>query len=231
MKIACSQCGAELTVLETEYYLRCPYCEANITLTGSEELPFLVVPAVSEEHARRLFPSKAVFEIELRYFPYADGERGPVPVFSQPFPELDGYRPPSGDRKVFSAEMVDPDQIVPADDDALAGQSLGRGSTVLHPFYLVMLAMEGFNQGVLVDGVSGKTVGPSPLQAEYRPEVPSRSFLLALLLGFPAAAAAYWLLGAAGAQGGARAFTSLLAAVGGSWAGLKLLGGRSDGNG
>ncbi|MFO7949969.1 MAG: hypothetical protein R6U36_06330 [Candidatus Fermentibacteraceae bacterium] len=224
MKTSCSQCGAELTVMETEYYLRCPYCEASIMVTEVEDLPFIVVPSAGEEAVRRMFPAGAIAELELRYFPYADGPAGPVPVFSQPFPELEEFRPPAGDRKVFSEELAGPDQIIPMDDDILARRELSRSGTVLHPFWLVMLKLEGYSQGVLVDGVSGRIVGDNPLEGETAPEVPSRTFLLCLLLGLPCAALVYWLLHAAGTGGSARAFATILAAAAGSFVALRLFG-------
>jgi hypothetical protein len=230
MRISCSQCGAELTVMETEYYLRCPYCEASITVTTVEDLPFIVVPSVGEEAVRRLFPAGAIAELELRYFPYADIPAGPLPVFSQPFPELEEYRPPAGDRKVFSDELADPDQTIPIDEDILGEHDLQRGSTVLHPFWLVMLKMEGYGQGVLVDGVSGRIVGGNPLEGEASPEVPSRTFLYSLLLGVPCAAVVYWLAGSAGAGGGTTAFLTLLAAAGGSFGALRLFSGGEERN-
>ncbi len=231
MKISCSQCGAELTVLETEYFLRCPYCEASITVTAAENLPFIVVPAVGEEVARRLFPTGALAELELRYFPYSDEPSGLTPVFSQPFPELDDYRPPAGDRKVFSDELADPAQVIPIDEDILRERSLERSSTVLYPFYLAMLKLEGFSQGVLVDGVSGRIVGDNPLEGEAAPEVPSRTFLLGLLPGVPCAALVYWLAGSAGAGGGGRTLLTLIAAAAGSFGSLRLFSGRDAASG
>ena len=224
MKISCSQCGADLTVLETDYYLRCPYCEASVTITAVEDLPFIVVPSVGEEAVRRLFPAGAIAELELRYFPYADGPSGPIPVFSQPFPELEDFRPPAGDRKVFSDELADPDQIIPMDEDILSERELSRSGTVMHPFWLVMLKLEAYSQGVLVDGVSGRIVGDNPMEGETSPEVPSRTFLLCLFLGLPCAALAYWLLHAAGVGGSAKAFVTLLSAAAGSFAALSVFG-------
>jgi hypothetical protein len=231
MKVSCTQCGAELTVLETDYYLRCPYCEASITVTAAEDLPFIVVPAAGEEAVRRMFPAGAISELELRFFPYLDGGGGLRPVFSQPFPELEDYVPPAGDRKVFAESLAGPDQIIPIDDDLLEDTGSGRGSTVLHPFYLVMLGMEGFSQGVLVDGVSGKVVGDNPLEGGTAPELPSRVFLRSALVGIPAAALVYALLASAGTGGGTLAFLTLLTAAGGSWAGMSLLGVREDSDG
>ena len=231
MKISCSQCGAGLTVLETDYYLRCPYCEANITITTAEDLPFIVVPAAGEEVVRRLFPSGSIRDLELRFFPYSDQGAGLSPAFSQPFPEMEGYVPPAGDRKVFSESLASPDQIIPIDDDLLEDAGGRRGGTVLHPFYLVMLDTEGFSQGVLVDGVSGKVVGDSPLEGNDAPRIPSRIFLRSLLLGLPAAALVYWLLAAAGTGGSTLAVLTLLAAAGGSWAGMTLLAGGGEGDG
>jgi len=161
LRISCSQCGAEHTVLESEFYLRCPYCDATILVNPPENTPVLVAPEVTAEEASRLFPAGTVSSVEIRYFPYLEGDenQGLSPCFSQPWSELDGYTPPAGDRRLFDSSLTDPELLIPFDRDM---EETG-GRIVYHPFLILMLRMEGYGEGVLVDGVSGRLLGESPL--------------------------------------------------------------------
>lgn len=164
MRINCTQCGAEQVVIESDFFLRCSYCDARIIVDPPENTPALVESSVSEEFARRLFPSGMVSSVEMKYFPYletgASSSREIQPCFSQPWQELEDYIPPSGDRKVFDESLAEPDQLIPFDRD-MAEESSGR--VIFHPFYIVMLNLEGYREGILVDAVSGKIIGESPV--------------------------------------------------------------------
>ncbi len=161
MRIKCSQCGADLVVLESDFLLRCPYCDARILVQPPTDTTFIVSPSVNDEYVSRLFPSGMAGSVELMYFPYLEtaGDRKLIPCFNQPWHELEDYTPPDGDRKVFDEDMVDPDSTIPFDRD-LTEEVEGR--LVFHPFFVVMLNLEGYREGMLVDGVSGKMLGEVP---------------------------------------------------------------------
>lgn len=165
MKINCTQCGAEQVVIESNFFLRCPYCDARIIVDPPENTPALVEPAVSEEYVRRLFPSDMVSSVEVKFFPYLEkvlsSGREIQTCFSQPWQELEDYIPPSGDRKIFDESLAEPDQLIPFDRD-MAEESGSR--VIFHPFYVVMLKLEGYGEGILVDAVSGKIIGETPFK-------------------------------------------------------------------
>lgn len=192
MKVSCSQCGAGHVVLESDFFLRCPYCDARIVVNPPANTPVLVVPSVDPEEASRLFPPDAVASMALRYFPYVEeeGGRNLRSCFSQPWSDLEGYVPPGGDRRVFDESLIDPEQLVPFDR-----ASAGSGRIVFHPFLVVMLRLEGYGEGVLVDAVSGKLLGASPLVGPgAKPERSLSALFLSVLGGGLAAATPVFLL-------------------------------------
>ena len=154
-------------VLESNFFLRCPYCDARIIVDPPENTPALVEPSVSEEYVRRLFPSGMVSSLEIKFFPYLEtgtsSSRKVQPCFSQPWQDLEDYLPPSGNMKIFDESLAEPDQLIPFDRD-MAEESSGR--VIFHPFYIIMLNMEDYSEGLLVDGVSGKVIGEPPVTAE-----------------------------------------------------------------
>ncbi len=186
MKISCTQCGAEQVVLESNFFLRCPYCDARIIVDPPENTPALVEPAVSEEYVRRLFSSGVVSSVEVKFFPYLEkvlsSGREIQSCFSQPWQELEDYIPPSGDRKIFDKSLAEPDQLIPFDRD-MAEESGSR--VIFHPFYVVMLKLEGYGEGLLVDGVSGKIIGEPPVIEEQNDSGQNlyRTFLITLAAG------------------------------------------------
>ena len=161
MRVRCTQCGAALRVLENDFYLRCPYCEACVVVRTDGGMPSVVKPVKEREQVERLFPSGAVESVQLRYFPYTGTGEGLVPVFNQPFDELLGYSPPSGDRTIWDEGDLPPEIMIPVDESG----SESIESIVFHPFFLVMLSGKGYSQGVLVDGVSGKLLTANPLDS------------------------------------------------------------------
>jgi len=154
-------------VLESNFFLRCPYCDAKIIVDPPESTPVLVDASVSEEYARRLFPSGMVSSVDVKFFPYLETgtstARKVQPCFSQPWQDLENYLPPSGNMKVFDESLVTPDQLIPFNRD-MTEESSGR--VIFHPFYVVMLNMEGYSEGLLVDAVSGKVIGEPPVTTE-----------------------------------------------------------------
>jgi len=165
VKVSCSQCGSEQVVMESDFFLRCPYCDARIIVAPPRSAPAIVQPSITEEYVRRIFPSGMVLSLDKSYFPYIEAGEGTsmrlVPCFSQPWQELESYRPPAGDRKVFDESMAEPGEIIPVNRDL--AEELG-GRLVFHPFFVVMLKLRGYGEGVLVDGVSGKLLGEPPLE-------------------------------------------------------------------
>ena len=196
MKINCTQCGAEQVVIESNFFLRCPYCNARIIVDPPENTPALVEPAVREEYVRRLFPSGAVSSVEMKFFPYLEkivpSGREIKPCFSQPWQELEDYLPPSGDRKIFDESLAEPDQLIPFDRD-MAEESGSR--VIFHPFYVVMLKLEGYGEGLLVDGVSGKVIGEPPVTEEQNDSGQNlyRTFLITLAAGLVFTVPVYFL--------------------------------------
>lgn len=196
MRITCSQCGSEQVVMESDFLLRCSYCGSRIMVQTPAGTPAMVRAAVDEETARRAFPPGMVISIERRYFPYLEtGEgssRSRVPCFSQPWQELDTYRPPDGDRVVFDESMAVPGDIIPLDRDLLEST---EGRLVLHPFFVVMLRLPGYSEGMLVDGVSGRLLGEVPLQDGGKADDRGlgKLFLAVLALGMLVSVPAYIL--------------------------------------
>ena len=184
MKISCTQCGAEHLVMESDFYLRCPFCDARIVVSLPRGTPAMVRTSVSEEYVRRLFPPGMVLSVRLLYFPYIEtgngASRSLAPCFSQPWQELDSYRPPDGDRMVFDESMAEPGGIIPFDREMLDS---AEGRLVLHPFFVVMLKLTGYSEGMLVDGVSGNALGDIPSEQDETADGKSleKLFLKALL--------------------------------------------------
>lgn len=187
MKINCTQCGAEHMVIESDFFLRCPYCDARIVVDPPADTPKLVMASVSPEYVRRLFPPGMVISLEKKYFPYYEMDQSLkgktlISCFSQPWQDLERYSPPAGDRRVFDQSIAEPCEFIPFDRDQIDEASVG---IVFHPFYIVMLKLEGYSEGVLVDAVSGQLLGESPVTddaASKEMELP-KLFFLTLIAG------------------------------------------------
>jgi hypothetical protein len=106
---------------------------------------------LSEKDLLRLFPAGAVASASLYWFPYDPEslER----VFTQPYPEMGSYHPPSGDRRIWDGSSLG-ETVIPVDPD-LAGEH----GVVFHPVWVAINGSSG--QGALVDGVSGRFIGES----------------------------------------------------------------------
>jgi DNA-directed RNA polymerase subunit RPC12/RpoP len=182
VKVSCSQCGASIPVLDRDFYLRCPHCDARILIREPGESVLITRPAVEEDRVRRLFPSGAGVRARLRYFPYVrDGIRA-FPFFNQPVSELGGYSPPAGDAAPFDTDLVEPDQLIPLLDDP------GGNSIVYHPFYVV--TSEGKPDAVYIDAVTGQTVSGWRMPGGKSAR-PSENFVKALAIGLAASVCAY----------------------------------------
>lgn len=194
MKVSCSQCGSEQVVLDSDFFLRCPYCDSRIVVNPPPTAPLMVTTSVTAEDVRRMFPPEAVTGLELKYFPYLEtfgsGSRNRVPCFSQPWPDLEDYIPPDGDRKVFDESLAEPGQMIPFNREQA---QLNEGRLVFHPFFVVMLKLKGYGEGVLVDGVSGKVPGglPAPAGEEERPAGLRSLFFKSLLAGLAVSVPVY----------------------------------------
>jgi hypothetical protein len=231
LRVNCTQCGAAHTVLESDFFLLCPFCDARIVVNPPVNTPVMVVPSVSKENASRLFPPGAVSSTTLRYFPFLEeiGGYGLRPCFSQPWSEMNGYVPPAGDRRLFDESLADPEEIIPFDREM---EVAGKGRIVFHPFFVVMLKLEGYDEGVLVDGVSGKLLGGSPLDRSSQEPVRSlfRLFLPVLAAGLTAALPVFFIVKAVASDRTVAAIAALLAA---SFAGrlvMRLLDGKTGGS-
>ncbi len=218
MRTDCTQCGASLQVLDRDYFIRCPYCEARILLDYPGGLPSAALPVLSEEMVRRRFPQGAVKAMRLLYFPYLEVSGVLQPFFSQPRPELESHRPPASARNLLSSCDIDPDDLIPV-------SGVPEGSRIVyHPFREVRLQASGFDEILLVDAVSGAIPGRRPSLASEAPP-PSRSFFGSLTVAFPAAVAATALAIAAGARPWDVLAASIAAALlsGGAYLYLKVL--------
>ncbi|GEM_PF-1049317 len=232
MRINCPKCGAEHTVLESDFFLRCPFCEARIVVDPPENTPRLTVPAVDEERVRRLFPPDAVLSIEKRFFPYLEklGESNPTAptaCFSQPWQELDDYVPPAGDRKIFDEESETPEELIPFDRDMMEEKG---GRILFHPFYIVMLRMEGYSEGILVDGVSGMALGEQSGQmGEVNPGTSLvRLFVTVLLAGLLVTFPLYYLLKALDVSWTPRMFITFLTSLSVGFGTLRIINKREQ---
>jgi DNA-directed RNA polymerase subunit RPC12/RpoP len=177
MKARCTQCGASLRVMETDFYLRCPYCEANVVVRDTGKMPSVVVPVLDATAVERLFPPGAVESLAVRFFPYVLRDGSLTPVFSQPYDELTTYVPPGGDRQVWDDDDLEPESVIPFDPD-LQGE---EDRVVYHPFYLVMQRGSGYSSGILVDGVSGLVLGDPSGEGEASGPARSRDTALRAL--------------------------------------------------
>ncbi|MCK7510200.1 MAG: hypothetical protein MZV70_43280 [Desulfobacterales bacterium] len=102
-------------------------------------------------------------------------------AFSQPYPALDSYEPPSGDLRPWPGSAGAGGEIVPLD------RSDGR--LVYHPFYAVTMGATG--EGLLLDGVSGGVVGAEGTVGAPPAEEPRRVFFDSLLVAVVPSALLY----------------------------------------
>lgn len=149
MKLECRQCGAAIAVTSPDAYVTCSYCGARSIVSGFTGQSFLHRPVLTEQDLLRQFPAGAVVSVSMYWFPY-DPESFEK-VFTQPYPEMESYRPPSGDRRIWNGSSQG-ETVIPVDPD-LAGEH----GVVFHPVWVAISGSSG--QGTLVDGVSGRLIG------------------------------------------------------------------------
>lgn len=215
MKTSCSQCGAGLRVLRREFFLRCPYCGARMLFEIPGRILMISSPSIGEDSLRRLLPGVGIDAVDLVYYPFREiPGAGLEAAFSQPVPDLEGYRPPSGAMTVLSENDASPEQLMPPAGESAENPGSEASTIVYHPFFRVRTADRGIPETLFVDAVSGLPVGGA--RAASNPvRLPSASFveaLIALSLLSGAVFAAARLAGA-GLQGGLEA--SLVACIAG----------------
>jgi hypothetical protein len=139
--------------------------------------------AVTPKEAERLFPAGTVSGVELLWFPYSmDGSRM-IRAFSQPYPSLDEYCPPSGDLRPWPGSGEVRGRTIPAESK--------EGRLVYHPLYSV--EFRNGRQGILVDGVSGGIVGAMESRLKETGSL-QRLFTWSFLAGLAPSAAIYLAL-------------------------------------
>jgi len=131
MKIKCSQCGANIDILEDEYFIDCPYCSTSLYLISHQSFPHYIVPAsIQDRYIRQIirdfnirFNIKAEiknYDTELFYFPfwkieYADPSQHFLiiqPAIESPFMWLNNFSLPGADLKFYSARYLNKDDRV-----------------------------------------------------------------------------------------------------------------------
>lgn len=148
MRVECTQCGGVLDIRGPGSLARCSWCGA-LSRYSWEGGVFFHEPALDAEQVVRLFPPGEIVPPSLMWFPYVLQGSRLGKAFSQPYPTLDEYIPPSGELRPWP-EGGDPrGETVPSERL--------EGRLVYHPFYSVTITTTG--EGMLLDGVSGGVPG------------------------------------------------------------------------
>jgi hypothetical protein len=131
MKIKCSQCGADIEVLEDVLFLICPYCNTSLCLLTEQSFPHYIVPATLRgRHIAQIIrdfnkqynikSDVNNFNSELFYFPFWKIEtqiRGQQQLFIQPaisshFRWLYKFSIPGVNLKFFSESYLQNNDIL-----------------------------------------------------------------------------------------------------------------------
>jgi hypothetical protein len=131
MKIKCSQCGADIEVLEDVLFLICPYCSTSLCLLNEQSFPHYIVPAtlrgrhivqiIRDFNKQYNIKSKVDnFNSELFYFPFWKIEiqvQGQHQLFVQPaisshFRWMYKFSLPGVNLKFFSESYVQKNEIL-----------------------------------------------------------------------------------------------------------------------
>lgn len=131
MKINCSQCGADLDVLEDDYFIDCPYCNTSLYLKAHKSFPhYIVSTSLQGKHIRQIirdfnirFNIKAEikkYDTELFYFPFWKVEFTEPsqhfltiqPAMGSPFMWLNSFSLPGADLKFYSEKYLNKDDRV-----------------------------------------------------------------------------------------------------------------------
>lgn len=175
MKLKCTQCGAFIAVTSPDAYVTCSYCDARAEVTGFTGQSFLHRPVLSEEDAVRLFPSGSVASASVYWFPYNPSDLSVI--FTQPYPEMEEYTPPSADRRMWEEKSAE-GSVIPVDPDLV-----GEEGVIYHPFWMLTDSSSG--QGIMVDAVSGVVIGASseaPLSSNFNPfRTAAKAFAVAVI--------------------------------------------------
>lgn len=173
MRVECTQCGGVLDVRGPGSLARCSWCGA-LSRYSWEGGVFFHEPALDQEQVTRQFPPGDILQPSLMWFPYMLRGSQLEKAFSQPYPTLENYIPPSGELRPWP-EGGDPrGETVPSE--------CLEGRLVYHPFYLVTVTATG--EGMLLDGVSGGVPGRGEPERAGTSDVRGlffRSLLAALL--------------------------------------------------
>jgi len=173
MKLQCKQCGALIAVTSPDAFACCRYCGANSIVDGFAGTSFLHRPSLDENDVLRLFAPGEVSSVSLYWFPFDPDTM--KKIFTQPYPEMDDYSPPSADRRVWDESEVE-GEIVPVDPELI-----GKGGAVYHPFWVAINAATA--QGTIVDGVAGTKLGEISGSSGKPGFSPAREALSAFLAG------------------------------------------------
>jgi len=152
VKLQCKQCGAAIAVTSPGSYISCPYCGAKAVITGFSGTSFFHRITLSEKEVLRLFKPGTIASTSLYWFPY---KQSPYKrVFTQPYPELENYLPPSASRGVWNSDEIE-GNIIPIDPELLDDSGV-----IYHPIWVAISSSS--SQGLMVDAVSGQKLGLIP---------------------------------------------------------------------
>ena len=81
MNTKCSQCGADLELVEDEYFIACPYCNTSLYFLMHQSFPHYIVPAFKKQrYIRQIIKDFQIrfnikgeinqYDMELFYFPF-----------------------------------------------------------------------------------------------------------------------------------------------------------------
>lgn len=152
MKLQCKQCGAAIAVTSPGSYISCPYCGAKAVITGFSGTSFFHRVTISEKEVLRLFEPGTIASTSLYWFPFDQNSR--KRVFTQPYPELENYLPPSASKGVWNGDETIGD-IIPIDPELI-----DESGVIYHPIWVAINSSS--SQGLMVDAVSGRKLGLMP---------------------------------------------------------------------
>ncbi len=131
MKIKCSQCGADIQVVEDVYFLECPYCNTSLCLLTEQSFLHYIVPAtLKDRHVLQIIRDfkkqynikgeEENFNRELFYFPFWKieyKERDQNQLFIQPaisshFRWIYKFSLPGVNLKFFSESYLNKNDIL-----------------------------------------------------------------------------------------------------------------------
>lgn len=184
MKLQCKQCGAAIAVTSPSAYISCPYCGAKAAITGFSGTSFFHKVTISEKEVFRLFEPGTIASVSLYWFPFDQTSR--KRIFTQPYPELENYLPPSASKGVWNSDETEGD-IIPVDPDLIDDSAV-----VYHPIWVAMNSSS--SQGLMVDAVSGRRLGVMPEESGKISFNPLQTALKAFLISIIPTLVIFFLL-------------------------------------